>query len=309
MKCLVDADFLVYELGFRGQFLDEDTGEIVVRDFDFVSELLEQKIKEIEGECWADEPSTLYLTNDSTLNRLNNRHRKSQGLAPMEYKENFRMSLAKSKPYKGTRKADKPFHRDNIRAHMLDNYDCVVANGMEADDMLAVHQTQAPPLTTIICTRDKDLRMVEGMHFGWPCGKQPQFGPKRVDKLGELQYDSGKNKLTGTGSKFFYSQVLTGDTTDNYSGLPRCGPKRAFELLEGGESERDLFEAVSGAYRDKLGDGWEEQMLEQAQLAWMVVELDSSSNPVMWEMPAFFDEDRMDIIGRNGNDGEHYGAE
>lgn len=307
MKCLIDADVLVYELGFSGQFIDDESEELVIRDFDFVAELLEQKIKEIEGECWADEPSTLYLTNDNTLNRLNNRHRKSQGLEPLVYTPNFRVAIAKAKPYKGTRKGEKPFHRDNIRAHMLANYDCVVANGMEADDMLAVHQTQAPPLTTIICTRDKDLRMVEGMHYGWPCGKQLQFGPKRVDKLGELSYVNGK--LKGTGSKFFFSQLITGDSVDNIPGLPRGGPALAYQLLDGERSEADMFRAVAERYRDKFGDDWEGQMKEQAQLLWMCTELHEDGSPVMWEMPSLFDEDRMDIIGRNGNDGEHYGAE
>ena len=281
MQCLIDGDVLVYEAAFGGQYKDEE-GELVVRPFESVAELLDQKIREIVDECWADEEPLLFLTNDSTLNKMYNRKRKSEGLEPLVYKENFRIAVGKDKPYKGQRKQDKPFHRDNVRAYMLDNYECVVANGMEADDLLAVYQTRAPALSTIICSRDKDLKMVEGMHFTWQCAKQQQWGPAPVDKLGELQLNG--NKLTGTGSKFFYSQVLTGDSTDNYSGLPRCGPARAFKLLEGGQSERDLFEATSGAYRDKFGDDWRDKMLEQARLAWMVTELDSSSQPVMWEI-------------------------
>jgi len=281
MKCLLDGDVLVYEAAFGGQYKDEE-GELVVRPFESVAELLDQKIREIVDECWADEEPLLFLTNDSTLNKMYNRRRKQDGLEPVTYIPNFRIDVAKDKPYKGQRKQDKPFHRDNVRAYMLDNYECVVANGVEADDMLAVYQTKAAPLTTVICSRDKDLKMVEGMHYTWACAKQPQWGPAPVDKLGELQLNG--NKLTGTGSKFFYSQVLTGDSTDNYSGLPRCGPKRAFELLEGGQSERDLFQAVSGAYRDKFGDDWRAKMLEQARLAWMVVELDSDGEPVMWEI-------------------------
>ena len=285
MQCLLDGDVLVYEAAFGGQYKDEDKeGELIIRPFESVAELLDQKVREIVDECWSDEPPLLFLTNDSTLNRMYNRKRKQDGLEPVTYIPNFRIEVGKDKPYKGQRKQDKPFHRDNVRAYMLDNYECVVANGMEADDMLAVYQTNAAPLTTVICSRDKDLKMVEGMHYTWACAKQPQWGPAPVDKLGELQYDSGKNKLTGTGSKFFYSQVLTGDSTDNYSGLPRCGPKRAFELLEGGQSERHLFEATSGAYRDKFGDDWRDKMLEQARLAWMCTELNDDGSAKMWEM-------------------------
>ena len=283
MRCLLDADVLVYEIGFSGEYIDDD-GEKQVREFDFVAELLDQKIKEIEAECWADEPSILFLTNDSTLNKMWNKQRKRQGLPPVDYKPNFRIDVAKSKPYKGQRKQEKPFHRDNIRAYMLDNYDVRVANGMEADDLLAIEQTQAEPLTTIICTRDKDLRMVEGMHFGWPCGKQPQFGPKRVSKLGELKYDSGKNKLTGEGSKFFFSQLITGDSTDNIPGLPRGGPRLAYELLKDKRSESDMFRAVAERYADKLGDGWEAYMKEQTDLLWMVTELNDEGEPVLFNM-------------------------
>lgn len=291
MRCLIDADVLVYELGFSGQYYEEveedgvlvKTDQLIIRDFSFVAELLDQRIKEVEAECWANEPSTLFLTNDSTLNKQWNRIRKIRGEEPIEYKPNFRAAIAEAKVYKGQRVQEKPFHRDNIRAYMMAEYDVVIANGMEADDMLAVTQTNAEPLSTIICTRDKDLRMVAGMHYGWPCGKQAQYGPKQVSGLGELELNG--SKLTGTGIKFFYSQVLTGDSTDNYPGLPRCGPTGAFKLLAGAESELDLFTAVSGAYRDKFGDGWESEMLEQARLAWMVTELDDDGEPVMWEMP------------------------
>ena len=282
MLCYLDADILVYEIASSGQFTN-DEGVLVIRDFEFVAELLDQKIKEICGECWSDEPPLLFLTNDTTLNRLNNRHRKTQGLEPLVYIPNFRIDVAKAKPYKGTRKSEKPFHRDNIRAYMLNNYECVIANGMEADDMLAIYQTKAAPNTTIICTRDKDLRMVEGMHYGWPCGKQPQYGPKRVDKLGELTYVN--NKLKGEGSKFFYSQLITGDSVDNIPGLPGGGPKLAFELLESKDSEGDMFTAVADRYANKFGDDWRGKMLEQAHLLWMCTELNEDGSPVMWEMP------------------------
>ena len=283
MLCYLDADILVYEIASSGQFIN-DEGVLVIRDFDFVAELLDQKIKEICGECWSDEPPLLFLTNDTTLNKTWNRQRKLEGLEPVVYKPNFRIDVAKAKPYKGTRKSEKPFHRDNIRAYMLANYECVVANGMEADDMLSIYQTEAKSFTTIICSRDKDLRMVEGMHFGWPCGKQPQYGPKLVDNIGELHYDAAKNKLKGEGSKFFYSQLITGDSVDNIPGLPGGGPKLAYQLLESKYSEASMFTAVASRYRDKFGDDWEGRLMEQAYLLWMVVELDSDGEPVMWEI-------------------------
>lgn len=278
MKCGIDADVLVYELGFSSQYIDEDTEELVIMDFDFAAELLDQRIREIEEECWADQPSTLYLTNDPTLNKIVNRKRKSLGKKPLEYKENFRVEVAKSKKYKGQRSGEKPFHRDNLRAYMLDKYEVKIANGLEADDLLCIDGHKNPDFT--ICTRDKDLRMVEGRHYGWPCGKQPQFGPKDVDYIGAIELH--KKDIKGWGIKFFYSQMITGDKVDNIGGLPRGGPALAYSLLADLEDEESMVKAVTDKYEEKLGEGWKDYYEEQAKLLWMIKETDSKGEPIMW---------------------------
>lgn len=285
MKPLIDSDILRYEIGFSGEFIDED-GKRQVRDFDFVADLFDQKIKEILAEVWATEPPTLFLTNDRRLHKRVNKQRKKEGKEELEYLPNFRDEVAKKKEYKGTRKAEKPFHYDNLTAYILAKYDVKVAVGMEADDLMSAYQYERVKdghLDTIICSRDKDLRITPGMHFGWPCGKQPQYGPLRVTELGTLELKGGK-KLVGTGLKFFYSQVLTGDQTDNYPGLPRCGPVTAYESLHDCETEAELFERVAKLYQDKYGDSWRDEMLEQCRLAWMVRELCEDGSPVQYVM-------------------------
>lgn len=278
MKCLIDADVLTYEIAFCAQFFDEDDGELVVLDFDHAAELLDQRIYEIEQECWAEKPSTLYLTNDPTLNRIHNRYLKTIGKKPVEYKPNFREQVSVSKEYKGTRKAEKPFHRDNLRAYMLANYDTKVANGMEADDLICIDAFGKSDVT--ICTRDKDLRMVSGRHFGWPCGKQPQFGPLDVDGIGTIEVV--KNGIKGYGTKFFWSQMITGDTVDNIPGLPRGGPAMAYKLLADLDSEEAMLEAVVTKYKEKLGDDWKAYFEEQADLLYMVQQLDDEGEPLTW---------------------------
>ena len=44
MKCLIDADILVYELAFSGQYKHDDTGDVIIRDFDLLAERLDLKI-------------------------------------------------------------------------------------------------------------------------------------------------------------------------------------------------------------------------------------------------------------------------
>lgn len=289
MKCLIDADILAYEISACGTFKDEATGETVVGPFSKVADLLDQRIKEIEQECWADEPSTLYLTGDEKLfNLIEKQRRRDPDYEAKVYKANFRKEVAKAKAYKGQRKQEKPFHFDNIRAYMFGVYDVVISDGCEADDLLAIELTNnGNKLSVTCCTRDKDLRMVPGIHFGWPCGLQPQFGPRLVLDPGIIALVTGKHgsKIVGEGIKFFYSQLITGDTVDNIPGLPRGGPKMAFELLSELETEYEMYEAVYAKYVEKLGDKAEEFFREQADLLWMCRGVDENGELIKYSIP------------------------
>lgn len=290
MTPLIDCDILFYEIGNSGQYVDEATGELVVRDFEFVADLFDQKIKEICSEVWGTEEPVLYITNNRRLHKKVNKKLKKEGKEEVEFQPNFRDKVATKKVYKGSRTKEKPFHYDNLMAYAFGKYETKVAVGMEADDLLSADQwvrVKDGHLDTVICSRDKDLRITPGMHFGWPCGKQQQFGPTRVTELGEITLAPKRNKIVGTGLKFFYSQVLTGDKTDEYDGLRGCGPVAAWESLHDCEAEAQLFERVAKLYQDKYGDEWRKEMLEQCRLAWMVRELDEEGFPVMYEM---FDE-------------------
>lgn len=268
MRVLLDFDILLYEVGFGSQFVNEKD-ELVARSFEDAVDLLKQRVSEIEAEVWSNEPTMFFLTNTKVLNSKVNKARKREDKPPVEHKDNFRSTVAKTKKYKGNRKAAKPLHYDNLLAYMLINYDVHISNGLEADDSICIEHCRSPPLSTIICTRDKDLRQVAGMHYGWPVGNQPAFGPKLVTEFGELELRGGK-KLVGNGLAFQYAQVLTGDPVDNYGGLPRCGPIKAYALLKDAVDERGLFEAVKEAYKEKFEEVWEEKFLEQMDLAYMV---------------------------------------
>jgi hypothetical protein len=286
MKALIDADILVYEIANCGQYTDPESGELIVREFDYVASLLDDKIREIESLVWATEPSVLYLTGDRKLVKSVNKKLKHQGEEEVEFKPNFRFETAKKKEYKGQRIQQKPFHYANIREYMLANYECVISYGVEADDMICVELIRnGDQLSVICCSRDKDLRMVPGMHFGWECGRQPQFGPQRVDFLGELRLSKDRKVVKGEGIKFFYSQLITGDSTDNIPGLRGGGPVLAFESLADLGSEELLFERVAGLYEAKYGGDWRVEMQEQIDLLWMIRELDEEGRPVKYVMP------------------------
>lgn len=246
-------------------------------------EVFEHRLKEIEDACWANEPSTLFLTGDATLLRNVNRQRKRDGREPLEFVPNFREQIAVTRKYK-ERKSNKPFHYHNLRAYILQEHSPTIAWGMEADDLLAVYQDRLG-LTTVICSRDKDLRQVPGMQYGWECGEQPGFGPSLIDEIGTLELPK-PNKVVGTGLKFFFAQAITGDPVDTIPGLPRGGPALAYKTLKDCETEEEMYDAVASLYENKYGEEWEEKLTEQLSLLWMVRELDEEGQPVMYVPPS-----------------------
>ncbi len=278
MQPLIDGDVLVYEVGWGAETgwrsvkgWKEGDPPLDPPPFDYVAELLDNRIADICGAVQATEPPILYLTG----------------------KNNFREAIAKRKPYKGTRKEDgKPWHYANIKAYMQVEYNAIIVDGMEADDQMCIDQCRTLNYLsgspyyipeTIICTRDKDLRQCPGWHFGWELGNQPQFGPVFVEGFGDISLSDDK-KLRGVGEKFFYAQLIMGDPVDNIPGIPRKGAVEAFNVVGNTKTRAEAFKAVLEAYRAVYGDSAEAEMLEQGQLLWMVRELDEEGKPVMWKM-------------------------
>jgi len=120
---------------------------------------------------------------------------------------NFRYEV--NSDYKANRKAEKPPHFLTLREYMLEVHKAEVAFGMEADDLLGINQTK----DTIICTIDKDLRQVPGQHYNFV-----------KDEIFTVNLQEGL--------LWFYTQMLTGDASDNVSGIRGIGIKKATRLLD-----------------------------------------------------------------------------
>lgn len=293
MRALIDGDLLAYECSACGQAKDPETGEMYIKPFDSVSDMMDQRVKEIVAESFSDEEPTLYMTGDEKLLHHVNKARLRRGEEVKVYRPNFRKDVAKTKVYKGNRKAEKPFHFDNIRAYMLSQFNCIVTDGMEADDKICIDQYADYVINknnpqVVSCSRDKDLRINPGLHFRWACGKQPADGPTTVTELGHLALSQGSpKKLRGDGLKFFYSQLITGDSTDNIPGLPKRGPVFAYNLLNECGTEAECFNAVKQSYEEVFGEAWKEHLREMTDLLWMVREVDEDSSLKFYEWPPF----------------------
>lgn len=263
MQPLIDADILLYEVAFKCQTKGED-GEILPAPWEQAIHKMDEAIAEICSACYATELPILFLTG----------------------KGNFRNEVATTKVYKGTRKKDKPFYFHKLKEYLLAAYDTRLVDGLEADDLLCIEQqSRLKHKDTIICSRDKDLRIQEGFHYSWEVAGQPSFGPAWVDELGILKLKRGGKKIFGTGMRFFYSQLLTGDSTDNIPGLGRYGPIKTFNALAPCKTIDDLHNVVCELYREKFGDDWGEAMLERGRLLWMTKYLNEDGTPVLWELP------------------------
>ena len=160
-------------------------------------------------------------------------------------KGNFRFDYAISYPYKGNRKdTAKPQHLQAIRQHMIDNWDAIVSVDEEADDMLGIWATDQGPDTTIISI-DKDMLQLPCHHYNPTRRKMTTMSERE-------------------GSKFFYTQILTGDTADNIVGLYGIGPKKAEKILLDVHSDEDMYLECLHAY-----SGDEARVIENARLLWL----------------------------------------
>lgn len=281
MKPLIDGDILLHEIGWSGEFMDKEKGEEVLLDPDTVFSILDKKIELICEDVEATEPPLIFMTADSKINEILNKQRRFMGEEEKEFVRGFRYDVAKTKPYKGTRVNPKPFHFYNIFLYLLANYETFIAeDGYEADDYLGIFQMKMGE-ESIICSRDKDLGIIPGWHYSWECGKQKAIGPIKTDELGWLEIKEKKvirnnkevldKKLVGYGLKFFYSQMLTGDTADNIPGLPKWGIVKTYNLLHSLGSHEEVFKATKAAYIETLGKKEAKNFwMEQANLLWMI---------------------------------------
>lgn len=228
---LIDGDILTYRLGFAADAQAKRDAPETWESLDYLSwalHLVDNTVDSITEKFHGEGSSFIYLTG----------------------KDNYRDTVATIKPYKGNRDtAHKPKYYKEIRDYMIEVLGATVAQGQEADDLLGIHQYRNPDKSTVICTQDKDLKMIPGYNYNFV---KEEF----LDiKLKEANL-------------FFLRQMLTGDSTDNIPGIPKIGDKTAAKLLDG-KDEEEALSIVGQKYRESYKDSAEEAATEIAQLLWI----------------------------------------
>lgn len=243
MKALIDLDILPYAYG--GMSFED--GQLMPDSM--IRKKVDEKIQRIIESSGADN-WVGYLTHSSS---------------------NFRLDVATILPYKGNRSGStKPPKYQMLRDYLLDQYpdNVSLVRGMEADDQLAIDQysklsrivgssaIDGKPYTlvadeTIICTIDKDLKMVPGWHYNW----------NTDEKVFVTEVE---------GLRWFYKQMLTGDSTDNIKGLHGVGPKSTLlKYIDTCDDEWMMAAHVYEEYFKRFGHYASSFMRENAKLLWM----------------------------------------
>jgi 5'-3' exonuclease len=150
---------------------------------------------------------------------------------------NFRKEIDRT--YKANRKGKQdPKYREDLRLHLIDKWKAIPCDGYEADDACGCEQTK----DTIIVGIDKDLLQIPGKHYRWPIVRKGQI----IRQEEFLHIDEE------TGFRNFFTQMLTGDTSDNIVGVEGIGAKKAAFYLQDAHTEQDMYDIVNYFYTSSL---------------------------------------------------------
>jgi DNA polymerase-1 len=202
IEALIDADLIAYRCAATCES-DSDSGVALLR----CNDLTERIIDRVGATDFS-----LYLSGSG----------------------NFRKEI--DPEYKAHRK-DKPRPKwlQACREFLVSEWKAKVTDGIEADDAMGIAQRE----DTYICSLDKDMLQVPGMHYNWVRDEEAYVTERE-------------------GIKSFWTQMIVGDVADNVFGIRGLGPVKAARILDPIEGEthddleREYYNVVSGLYDDKV---------------------------------------------------------
>lgn len=172
----------------------------------------------------------------------------------------------------------RPVHLEALKEHAVSKWGARFSDGMEADDALGIEQ-DTQHNHTVICSIDKDLKQIPGVHYN--------FVKEEWDHVDELR-----------GLKEFYKQIVVGDVSDNIPGAYGMGPVKASRAIDGippghPDFESACFVAVADLFRKSLVKEWKEPwtkakeaaMWGQILLAGRLLKIRRSHKEGIWDFP------------------------
>jgi hypothetical protein len=172
---------------------------------------------------------------------------------------NYRETLSVSHPYKGQRPPGKPTHFEAAGEYLRSHYGAEVIDGKEADDALGYEHLKSPD-TTVICSTDKDLLMIPGQHYSWSAAKDTQ-------QYFDYPYNTTFTVDQDSADRFFFQQLLAGDSVDNIKGIRGVGMKGAAKILLEEKTPLAMYNKCVACYEE--AEMTLETLRENADLLWI----------------------------------------
>ena len=157
-------------------------------------------------------------------------------------RNNFRKKV--NPEYKANRKdKEPPRWLQSCREYLIKEWNAVVSEGCEADDLLGINQHN----TDSVCiSLDKDLLMITGWHYRWLDNEKIFVTPDQ-------------------GLKTFYKQMMIGDKSDNIFGVRGIGPVKAAGIIDTLDTEEEMINTVFKLYEEDAERFW-----MNAQCLWIM---------------------------------------
>lgn len=209
MKVIIDGDMLLYAAASNNVVQVVENDEVICCQADpkdgFIKYL--QRVDEIAEQLKVDtEADIIHCFTEKGM---------------------FRRDLEPS--YKANRKQPKPMGFYAIKDKCFEMPWAFMHEQIEADDLIGIFTTQFQELDehSIIVSGDKDLLQIPGHHF-WP---EPFWGAKAKEGLRDFLREFGMEEHDpynftippACAERFFWAQVLAGDSTDGIAGVPGTG--------------------------------------------------------------------------------------
>ena len=217
------------------------------------------------------------------------------GLTASGSLKGLRVLVPTSQPYQAQRSgAKRPKNWEALRDYMLSGAagTFIAATDREADDMAGWFYTKHGE-NAVLCSGDKDFRMIPGWHLDW-VHKQMVHIPNdcyEVEHFGKVY-----------GYKWFLLQMLQGDTADHIRGLgkckaaPRgCGEATAKKLLQDTTCKAEGIARVVELYKAAFEERWANEFAEQAMLLWIRRGSQATLDEFRAYTPMPTEEDRREI--------------
>lgn len=205
----------------------------------------------------------------------------------------WRYIISKVQPYQKQREGSKKpknwaLLRDFVESYNGAAFRQKIWGTREADDGICYHAKVLPYGKAVVAMKDKDSQMFTGcLHLDWDT-----FELTEVPE-GTFEIENSVGRLFG--HKWFWLQLLMGDSADHIPGLPRlrshtgtmvlCGKSRALDALCMINDNAEAFKTVAQHYMVFYKEAWADQLVEQMALLWMRQDKDAEIDDFLRVIP------------------------